>query len=317
MVENVGCDFNDKVFEYMLILSSNGKEIYFVIFDVDDVIYVDEENMEEIYVMIYCFILDDIDWLKFQELGGEINCFGFYNSNVCLFLDGSIMYFICVKLQGNIVFESKIYFSKGGGDFWLGVLELKGVNGDYIVKYFILGELYGKCVFFFVFDMEGGYGGFDLYYVIFIGEGEYSVLVNMGDVINIFGDEEIFYYWEGMFYFVFIGYFGLGGFDYFYFIWDGEKWSLVLNMGCGYNISVDDYGFMLDEEGYFGVFIFNCFGGCFVYGCICCDDIYMVNIVCIVVDLMVGIFMVDKKLLISSIVYLVFMINDKMGILNV
>ncbi|MCI4648050.1 OmpA family protein [Phaeodactylibacter sp.] len=315
-VENAGRDLNDKVSEYTPTLSSNGKEIYFATFDADDVIYVDEENMEETYAMIYRSTLDDTDWSKPQELGGEINRPGFHNSNVRLSPDGSTMYFTRAKLQGNTVSESKIYFSKGGGDSWSGAQELKGVNGDYIAKHPTPGELYGKRVLFFASNMEGGYGGFDLYYATLIGEGEYSAPVNMGDVINTPGDEETPYYREGTLYFASTGHPGLGGFDHFYSTWDGEKWSPVLNMGRGYNTSVDDYGFTLDEEGYFGVLTSNRAGGRSAYGRTCCDDIYTVNIARIVVDLVVGTFTNDKKPLTGSTVYLVPTTNDKMGTPN-
>ncbi|MBK8562540.1 MAG: hypothetical protein IPN76_04150 [Saprospiraceae bacterium] len=42
--------------------------------------------------------------------------------------------------------------------------ELKGVNGDYIAKSPCVGELLEGEVLFFVSDMEGGQGGFDIYY---------------------------------------------------------------------------------------------------------------------------------------------------------
>ncbi|NRA49011.1 MAG: OmpA family protein [Phaeodactylibacter sp.] len=312
-VENAGRDLNGKVSEYTPTLSNNGKEIYFATFDADDVIYVDEDNMEETYATIYRSTLDDTDWSKPQELGGEINRPGFHNSNVRLSADGSTMYFTRAKLQGNTVSESKIYFSKGNGDSWSGAEELKGVNGEYIAKHPTPGELYGKRVLFFSSNMEGGYGGFDLYYATLIGEGEYSAPVNMGDVVNTPGDEETPYYREGTMYFASTGHPGLGGFDHFYSTWDGEKWSPVLNMGRGYNTSVDDYGFTLDGEGYFGVLASNRTGGRSAYGRTCCDDIYTVNIARVVVDLVVGTFTKDKKPLTNTTVYLVPTTNDRMG----
>lgn len=312
-VENAGRDLNDKLSEYTPSLASGGKEIFFSTFDEDDVIYVDEENMEETYAMIYRSSLDDTDWTKPKALGGEINRPGFHNSNVTISPDGSTMYFTRAKLQGNTVAESKIYYSKGGGDTWSGAQELKGVNGDYVAKHPMPGELFGKRVLFFSSNMAGGYGGYDLYYATLIGDGEYSDPVNLGEMVNSPGDEGTPYYRDGTLYFSSTGHPGLGGFDLFYAEWDGETWSQPVNMGRGYNTHVDDYGFSLDQEGYFGVLTSNRPGGRSAYGRTCCDDIYTVSIARIVVDLVVGTFTAEKKPLTGSTVYLVPTTNDKMG----
>ena len=189
-VENAGRDLNTKFSEYSPTLGANGTEVYFTTFDADDVIYVDEKNKDESYAQIYRAMKDDNGWEKPKALGGEINRPEFHNSNVALDKDGRTLYFTRAQLMGNVLSESKIYFSTGGSEGWKGAQEVQGVNGPYLAKHPAAGELFGKEVLFFVSDMPGGYGGFDLYYATKTGEGTFSDPVNLGDVINTAGDDE-------------------------------------------------------------------------------------------------------------------------------
>ncbi|MCB0564136.1 MAG: OmpA family protein [Phaeodactylibacter sp.] len=312
-VENAGRDLNGKVSEYSPALASNGQEVYFTTFDTDDVIYVDEKNKEESYALIYKAMKDDNGWEKPKALGGEVNRPEFHNSNVSLSKDGRTMYFTRAQLTGNVLTESKIYFSTGGGEGWKGAQEVLGVNGPYLAKHPAIGELFGKEVLFFVSDMPGGYGGFDVYYATKTGEGTFSDPVNLGDVINTLGDDETPYYRDGTLYFSSTGHPGLGGFDIFYSTWDGTKWSDPLNMGRGYNTSVDDQSLTLDEEGYFGMFVSNRPEGRSAYGRTCCNDIYTFSIAKLYADLVTGVFTIEKQPLPGGTVYLIPTQNNKMG----
>ncbi len=304
-VENAGRDINIKTSEYTPALASNGKEVYFTGWEEEDVIYVEAEAQEEAFAKIYKSTRDDSEWTERQALDESVNRPEFHNSNVALSKDGRMMYFTRAKLQGNTIKESKLFYSVGGGDSWKGAEEIKGVNGEYIAKHPAPGELFGKRVLFFSSDMEGGYGGFDLYYATETGEGEFDDPVNLGATINGPGDEETPYYRDGTLYFSSTTHPGLGGFDNFYSEWDGTSWSAPLNMGRGYNTSYDDYSFTLDEEGYFGMLTSNRPDGRSAYSRTCCDDIYTVNIARVVVDIVVGTFTEgDKKPLTGSTVLL-------------
>lgn len=315
-VENAGRDLNKKVSEYSPALSPNGQEVYFATFDADDVIYVDEKNKDESYALIYKAMRDDNGWEKPTALGGEINRPEFHNTNVALDKDGRTMYFTRAQLEGNTLSESKIFFSTGGSEGWKGAQEVQGVNGDYIAKHPAVGELFGRQVLFFVADMPGGYGGFDIYYATRTGEGAYSDPVNLGSVINTAGDEETPYYRDGTLYFSSTGHPGLGGFDIFYSTWDGAKWSDPANMGRGFNTSVDDQSLTLDSEGYFGLLASNREGGRSAYGRTCCNDLYTVSIARLYADLVTGLFTVDKKPLAGGTVYLIPTQNNRPGTPN-
>ena len=333
-VDFAGRDINMKTSEYTPALAKQGNEVYFAGFDADDVIYMElesegkegaeadsgarsdgkkdkkkdkggEEDVNK-YALIFKANRDDSEWGERQPLGGEVNRPEYHNSNVALSKDGRTMYFTRAKLQGNTLEESKLFYSVDGGGSWQGANEIKGINGEYLAKHPAPGELFGKQVLFFASDMEGGYGGFDIYYATRIGEGEYGDPVNLGETINGPGDEVTPYYREGNLYFASTTHPGLGGFDLFYSTWDGSDWSPVLNMGRGYNTSYDDKSFTLDEEGYFGMLTSNRpEGGRSAYGRTCCDDLFTIDIARIVVDIVVGTFTKDKKPLTGATVNLV------------
>jgi peptidoglycan-associated lipoprotein len=318
-VENAGRDINTKTSEYTPSVAPNGKEVYFASRGADDVTYLElkageeGEEVENAYAQIYKATKDDNGWEKPEPLSGSVNRQKTHNSNVALSKDGRTMYFSRAELQGNILSASKIYYSTGGSEGWKGAEELKGINGEYVAKHPAPGELFAKEVLFFSSDMDGGYGGYDLYYATRIGEGEYSDPVNLGAVINGPGNEETPHYRDGTLYFSSDGHPGMGGFDIFYATWDGSTWSEPTNMGRGFNTSVDDYGLTLDEEGYFGMLASNRPGGRSAYGKTCCDDLYQVDIEKLVVDLVVGIFTESKKPLTGGTVYLIPVQDNRMG----
>ncbi len=312
-VENAGKDLNGKVSEYSPALASNGKELYFATFDAEDVIYVDDKNQDKSYALIYKANKDDNGWEKPEPLGQEINRPEFHNTNVSFSKDGRVMFFTRAQMTGNVLSECKIYYSTGGSEGWSGAQEVQGINGEYIAKQPAVGELFGQEVLFFVANMPGGHGGFDIYYATKKSEGVYGDPVNLGTVINTLGDDETPYYRDGTLYFSSTGHPGLGGFDIFYSTWDGTSWSAPLNMGRGYNTSVDDYSLTLDNEGYFGVLASNREGGRSAFGRTCCDDLYTISIARIYADLVVGLFSEDKKPLPGGSIYLVPVQNNKMG----
>jgi len=319
-VENAGRDINTKTSEYTPSVAGNGKEVYFTSRRADDVTYLElkageeGEEVENAYARVFKAAKDDNGWEDPVELSGDINRPKTHNGNVSVSPDGRTLFFTRAELQGNVLSNSKIYFSTGGSEGWKGAEELKGVNGEYVAKHPAAGELFGKQVLFFSSNMEGGYGGYDLYYATRTGEGEYNTPVNLGATINTPGDDETPHYREGTLYFSSDGHPGLGGFDIFYSIWDGSNWSNPLNMGRGYNTSVDDYGLTLDEEGYFGMLASNRPGGRSAYGRTCCDDLYQVDIERLVLELYVGLINAEtKKPIVSGTVHLVPVQNNKIG----
>ncbi|MEM9847972.1 MAG: tetratricopeptide repeat protein, partial [Bacteroidota bacterium] len=292
-VEHAGKNVNDKQGQYSPVLVG-ANMMYFAGFDTDDLITIDEEA-EEYHAKIYQASKSDRGWDKPTALDQKINRTEFHNSNVYVTPDGSRMFFTRALLLGNELEKSVIMVSESEGSSWKGAEEVQGVNGDYIAKNPVVGELFAKEVLFFVSNMEGGEGGFDIYYATRNEDGSYADPINLGPTINTAADEETPFYRDGTLYFSSEGYPSLGGYDVFYSTWDGTKWSQPANMGKGFNSSVDDMYFSLDEEGYRGVLVSNRAGTRSVGSKTCCNDIFQFEIAKITADIVVGTFTDDKQ----------------------
>jgi peptidoglycan-associated lipoprotein len=315
-IEHGGRLLNSPFSEYSAVLNRGGNTMYFTGFGAKDVILLDDDK-EEYFARVFTSTKGERGWSAPEPVRGQINRPGFHTGNVALSPDGNTLFFTRAKLEGNVLSESKIYYSVGGDGSWGAANEVAGVNGDYIAKHPAAGELFGREVLFFVSDMEGGYGGFDIYYATRRGDGVYGDPVNLGPRINTAGDEETPFYRDGTLYFSSTGHPGLGGFDIFYSTWDGERWSEPTNMGYGYNSSYDDRYFTLDADGYSGALLSNRpGGGRSVHGRTCCDDIFTVTVARIHADLVVGTFDEKRQVLKGATVSLIPMPNNRPGTPN-
>lgn len=227
------------------------------------------------------------DFGKASPLEEAINRIDFYNGSVSFSDDGEVMYFTREKFRNNKVESAQIYMSKRQGDKWSAPYPIEALNNEYRSLHPYEGELFGRKVLFFVSDMPGGYGGYDIYYSTMVG-GEFELPVNLGPVVNTYKDEVTPFYREGTLYFSSNGHPGMGGLDIFSSAWDGSKWSTPKNMGEYYNTSYDDFFYRLNQSGTSGVLISNRtdkakkkFKGTET----CCDDIYMIQIRDIVINL--------------------------------
>lgn len=95
---------------------------------------------------------------------------------------------------------------------------------------------------YFVSDMDGGYGGKDIWFAEKNGSS-FSDPVNLGEAINTPGDEMFpFVRDNGELYFASNYHVGMGGFDIFIATKDEEENWLVENMGSPINSPADDFG---------------------------------------------------------------------------
>lgn len=292
-LEEFGKPVNGPSSEYGPVYSRGGK-LYFSSFNTDKVIEVEEGNTEQ-YAKIYVATKKDKTWAKPTPLDEKINRPNYHSSSPSISPDGNRMFFTRQQLKGNVILESKIYVTVGGDDNWGAAQEVQGVNGDYLAKHPVVGELYGKEVLFFSANIPGGEGGMDLYYATLSGEGAYSAPKNLGPAINTAGDEVTPFFYDGTLYFSSNGHPSLGGLDIYYSIWNGQIWSAPTNLGGAFNSPQDDQYFTLDGEGYKGLFTSNRPEGLSVFSKTCCEDIYRFELERIKVNLVVGVFDNAKK----------------------
>lgn len=253
------------------------------------------------------------EYAKGKALTSKINREGFHTGNISFSKDGNTMYFTRMQLEGNALGESKLYYSEKDGKRWTGAKEVVGIDGNYLVRHPRAGEHFGNEVLFFTSNMEGGSGGFDIYYATKKGEGVYGDPINVGETINSAGDEETPYYRDGVLYFSSNGHPGIGGFDIFSSQWNGSSWSKPENLGKGYNSPVDDLYFSLDAGGNNGVLVSNRVGTKSVKSPTCCDDIFLVTIPEVVLELLATTFNEKNEPLNGANIQLITMVNNKLG----
>lgn len=232
-----------------------------------------------------------------EPLGTEINREGWHQGNVSISADGKTMYFTRVELteKGQDVSTSKIFVSKKGSDGWEGANEATGVNGDFVAKHPCEGELFGEKVLFFVANMPGGKGGFDLYYAPKKAEGVFGLPVNLGAVVNTPGDEATPFYQDGKLWFSSNGRPTVGGYDVFETQWNGSVWSEPKIMPLGINTSLDDLHYSRSADGFTGFLQSNRPGPNNLKSKTCCDDIYAWEIERIKVELLAKTFRLRRK----------------------
>ncbi|MDF1698928.1 MAG: DUF1573 domain-containing protein [Saprospiraceae bacterium] len=249
----------------------------------------DEEGYE---AKIFSAAKDDKgEWEKPKALNKRINREGYNSAGVSFSSDNRIMYFTRAKLDINSVQESVIFMSQRSDSGWGAAKEVEGINGDYLAMHPYEGELFGNKVLFFSSDMDGGFGGFDLYYSTISGDN-YSTPVNLGESINTSGDDLTPFYQNGTLYFSSDGRPGFGGFDIWYATWNGSAFEEITNMGYNYNSPQDDQYLRFTPDGSAGFLTSNRphkdkrkLKGSDT----CCDDIYQIQLREIVIDLMVNV----------------------------
>lgn len=304
-VTNLGKNVNTSFSEYAPALGKGGQELFFAGFDTKEVIIVDENN-QNYHARVFVSSRAGESWSKPSPLGSTINRPGVHTSHVSVSPDGRTLFLTRSVLEGNVVSDSRIYYAMGGEGEWGAANEVEGVNGDYLAKHAVAGELFGREVLFFVSNMPGGQGGFDLYYANRLSDGKYSTPVNLGADINTSGDEETPFYRDGTLYFSSNGHPTIGGFDIFYAAWDGQNWGSPQNMGKGYNTSVDDKYFSIDAEGYNGFLVSNrdAEGARSTHSSTCCDDMYAFEVDPLYTNLVAGVFDEGRQALTGATVQL-------------
>ena len=224
---------------------------------------------------------------KGKPLNKRVNREGYNNAGVSFSADGKIMYFTRATLDVNEVLTSKIFYSFKNDSGWGAPSELNLVEGDFKAMHPVVGELFGNKVLFFVSDMDGGYGGLDIYYSNINGDS-YSSPVNLGESINTDKDDITPFYQSGTLYYSSNGKPGFGGHDIWYATWNGASFQDVTNMGFNYNSPADDMYLRFTPRGSSGYLVSNRpskekkkLNGSDT----CCDDIYSVQLREVVIDL--------------------------------
>jgi len=294
LVGNMGKDANNANYDGSP--SYSGGELYFTSMRSKEVIVLNGKEGDW-YTKVYTTNKSGAEYGEPEPLGTQINREGWHQGNVSITPDGKTMYFTRIQLveKGQDLAESKIFVSQKGSDGWSGANEATGVNGDFIAKHPCEGELFGEKVLFFVANMPGGKGGYDLYYAPKKSENNFGLPVNLGGVVNTAGDEASPFYQDGKLWFSSNGRPTIGGFDVFESQWNGAVWSDPKMLALGINTSLDDMHYTRSADGMSGFVVSNRPGPNSLKSKTCCDDIYVWELERIKVELLAKTFRLKRK----------------------
>ncbi len=207
---------------------------------------------------------------KPQRLKGKVNSL-LHDGPASFSNDGSQLLFTrnsAIKSKDKTVNRLEIFFSDLKGETsWSKPRPFVYNDAKHNVGHPMLSP--DNTLLFFVSDMEGGYGGTDLYFCERI-DTFWSEPLNLGPKVNTSGDELFpFFHPDGTLYYASDGLPGLGGLDLFATkLTDGGSWQEPKNVGAPLNSPRDDFSFIINEENSAGYFASNRKGG------IGDDDIY-------------------------------------------
>ncbi len=238
------------------------------------------------------------EYSKPKALDKRINRIEFHSLYPSFSRDGDKLYYTRVALEGTKVLESKLFYTEDKGGEWSAPVELENVNGDFMSKMSNVGEMLGQEALFFVSNMEGTLGGFDIFYSLINEDGSLEPPVNLGSKINTVDDEITPYYSNGKLYFSTNGRPSLGGFDVYVSKWNGTEWSDAENAGKGFNTPLDDVGLSIDENGKSGFLLSNrgYKGKKRLHNETCCNHVFQISARDLSVKLLVTVFDKDGEL---------------------
>ena len=188
---------------------------------------------------------------KAKRFSNQLNSL-YHDGPVSISADNKTIYFTRVdkKEQGkSFINRMKIYTATLQGNKWKDIVPFQYNSKDYSVAHPWISDDGQKL--FFTSDMQGGFGGMDLYVCIKEGEG-WGKPQNLGSGINTPENEVFPYFRKGSLYFSSDGHSGYGGLDVFVSS-ESENWKDVTNLKSPLNSPKDDFGifYVDDENGYF------------------------------------------------------------------
>lgn len=193
------------------------------------------------------------NWMK-PEPAGSVNS-DFDEGAPTFSSSGDVMYYTYCPQEPENPTTAYIYKSTRSGGEWGQGIRLNFLNSDTTKLYAHPALTPGGDFLYFVSDMEGGYGGKDIWRAA-LSDGEIMYIENLGPEINTAGDEMFPYMRnDSTLYFASDGHPGMGGLDLFKARYNKQtnEWE-VENMGSPINSSADDFGITFKgdkEQGYF------------------------------------------------------------------
>lgn len=214
-----------------------------------------------------------------QNFSSILNNGDFYVCNPNFTADGKIVYFAKCNSEASFKNTCSIFKSELQNGIWTEPVALNASinepNSSNSHPQIIVQED-GIEVLYFTSDRTSGKGGKDIWYAYKNENGDFGRARNMGAPINTKYDEVSPFYHQASntFYFSSDGKASFGGLDIFKSERVDEEWSMPLNMDTPVNSSLDDYDFILTNDGAKGFLVSNRVGTTTLKNATCCDDIF-------------------------------------------
>jgi len=160
--------------------------------------------------------------------------------------DKKYMYYTKSVIVGDVD-VMKIFVVEFDGNDWVNERELTINSDEYDCAHPAL-SLDDKYLYF-VSNMEGGFGGKDIYYCERKGPNSFGKVKNLGKTVNTYEDEVYpVINRDGKLYFSSKGHYGFGGLDIFSAEFIDGKWQNVQNMMKPFNSNKDDFCYVMDPN---------------------------------------------------------------------
>ncbi len=161
--------------------------------------------------------------------------------------DFNTMYFTkVVRVKGG---ESRLKLFKVNyeGSDWGKEIELPFINDKFDYGHPAVSP--DDKFLYFVSNIDGGYGGKDIYRVERLRGGMYGKVKNLGPEVNTYGDEVFpFISKDNVLYFSSDGHYGFGGLDIFRADYEDGSWKNVNNMLMPFNSVADDFAYVVSPN---------------------------------------------------------------------
>jgi len=162
--------------------------------------------------------------------------------------DYKTMYFSRCEISKRKTLGCKIYMVDRDGETWGTPKPIEILSDSLVAAHPSISA--DELTLYFVSDIEGGFGGKDIWKVTRDSRGsDWSEPVNMGDEINTDGNEVFpFIHPDDVLYFSSDGHIGMGGLDIFKATLEEDNHWRIENMQHPINSFADDFGIVFETE---------------------------------------------------------------------
>ena len=241
----------------------------------------DPTNETHTVAQLYSSEMHQNEYTNAQNFSPILNDGNYYVCNPNFTKDGKVVYFTKCSFDKNKKNNCAIFRSELLNGVWTNPVSLNAsINEENSSNsHPQIVEEDGQEILYFTSDRASGKGGKDIWYATKNENGNFNAAQNIGSPVNTkYDDLSPFYHVASktLFYST-DGKATLGGLDVFKSEKVKEGWLEPINMETPVNSSLDDYDFILNENGDFGFLVSNRVGTSSVRSATCCDDIFEVR----------------------------------------